>query len=63
MKKIIQQFENHREAEILQKKTYRAMSHTKRLETLHEINKRIYGKNVYAKRLQRVLEVIEPVRR
>lgn len=54
----LQCYSSFKEADIAKKKENQGLSPEARLAILHAINQRIYGKNVYSRRLQRVLEVV-----
>ena len=57
--KTMKHFSSFEEAFEDEKKENHALDPLERLAILHELNKRIYGKDVYTRGLQRVLEVVE----
>ena len=62
MKSIITIFDSFTESYKSDLEENQALSPGERLAILHAINQRIYGKDIYAGRLQSVLEVVEKTR-
>lgn len=62
MQKELTVFDSFREAFEKELEENQALSPEDRLAILHAINQRIYGKNIYAGRLQSILEVVEKTR-
>ena len=62
MKNIITVFDSFIESYESELEENQALPPGERLAMLHAINQRIYGKDIYAGRLQNVLEVVEKTR-
>ena len=62
MKNIVMVFDSFIESHKSELEENQALSPEERLAMFHAINQRIYGKDIYAGRLQNVLEVVEKTR-